>query len=225
MYVREGERLLLLDAGTGVRRLVTSPDLVRGTSRIDICLSHFHLDHIIGLSYLPGLAAGKECVVWGPGRALYGTSTADLLRRVLGPPLFALAVDEFLAVEELHIGEVRMEAFAMAVRAQEKHTHPSVAFRIGDDLTYCTDTGFDPENVSFAAGCRNLLHEAFYLDNPPDATHSTPEEAARIAADANVSRLTLVHLPPQLDDEGDLLVKARAVFASAEAGKDLAVLR
>jgi ribonuclease BN (tRNA processing enzyme) len=225
VHIRDGERLLLLDAGTGVRRLLTSPDLVQGVSRIDILLSHFHVDHIIGLSYLPGLAAQAECVVWGPGRALYGTATVDLLRRILGRPLFALEVDEFLAVKEFQIREFELGPFQLAVRAQEKHTQPSVAFRIGDDLTYCTDTGYDHENVSFAAGCRHLVHEAFYLHDAPDATHATPEEAARIAAAADVSRLTLVHLHPQLEDDARLLIRARAVFGPAEAGRDLTILK
>lgn len=225
MYLREGKRLLLLDAGTGMRRLLTSADLVKGVDRIDICLSHFHLDHIIGLSYLPGIASATECVVWGPGRALYGTTTADVLRRILAPPLFALDIREFLpAVEELPIGELDLGSFRVSVRHQERHTQPSVALRVGDDLTYCTDTGYDPENAAFAAGCRDLVHDAFYLHDPPDATHATPDEAARIASDADVARLTLVHLHPQLESEARLLARARATFAVAQVGQDLAVL-
>jgi ribonuclease BN (tRNA processing enzyme) len=222
--VRNGEQLLLLDAGTGVRRLLTSPEVVDGVRRIDILLSHFHVDHVVGLSYLPGLAAGTECVVWGPGRAMYATPTAELLRRFIGPPLFALDVDDFLSVQELRVGELSFGPLTLSIRLQEKHTHPSVAFRIGDDLTYCTDTGYDAENSSFAAGCRHLIHEAFYVDNPPDATHATPEEAGRIAADAEVARLILVHLPPRLDDEARVLARARAHFPKTEIGRDVAVL-
>jgi ribonuclease BN (tRNA processing enzyme) len=74
VYLRQGDRVLLFDAGTGARHLLNSPDLIRGVTRIDVCLSHFHLDHLIGLSYLPGLPSEIELVVWGPGKALYETS-------------------------------------------------------------------------------------------------------------------------------------------------------
>src|SRR4051794_22831163 len=87
--VREADRILLMDAGTGVRRLLSDPRLVEGVTRVDVVLSHFHLDHVIGLSYLPGLPKGVERAVWAPGAALYGTASNDLLARLIGPPLFA----------------------------------------------------------------------------------------------------------------------------------------
>ena len=222
--VRNGEQLVLLDAGTGARRLLTSPEIVDGVHRIDVLLSHFHVDHIIGLSYLPGLLAATECVVWGPGRAMYATQTVDVLRRLISPPLFAVDVADFLSVQELGVGELSLGSLTLSVRIQEKHTHPSVAFRIDDLLTYCTDTGYDEGNSPFAAGCRDLVHEAFYVGDPPDATHATPEEAGRIAADAEVGRLTLVHLHPQLGDEAHVLARARAHFPPTEIGRDLTVL-
>jgi ribonuclease BN (tRNA processing enzyme) len=224
VYLRDGDRVLLLDAGTGARHLLTSPDLVRGVARIDVCLSHFHLDHVIGLSYLPGFRAGAEVVVWGPGAALYETPTADVLSRLIGPPFFPVNLGEFASVEELHPGQPAIDTFRLTVRHQERHTQPSVAFRVRDDITYCTDTGYDPGNVSFAAGCRHLLHEAFYLDEAPDETHTTPAGAARVARDADVASLTLMHVDPRLGDEARLLDLATAIFPRAQVGRDLTTL-
>jgi ribonuclease BN (tRNA processing enzyme) len=53
--VRVGSSLILLDAGTGIRRLVTDPALHGGVESIHVMLSHFHLDHVVGLSYLSAL--------------------------------------------------------------------------------------------------------------------------------------------------------------------------
>ena len=225
IYLREGDRVLLLDAGTGTRRLLTSPELTRGVARIDVCLSHFHLDHVVGLSYLPALPPGIERFVWGPGDALYRIATVDVLRRMIAPPLFALDVSQAMSsVGELPVGELDLGPFGVATRAQTYHTEPSLAIRVGTEVAYCTDTGYDDANAGFATGCRHLLHEAFYLGSAPDRTHSTSSEAARIARDARVSQLTLVHVHPLLGQDGDLLAQAVQVFASTQVGRDLARL-
>jgi ribonuclease BN (tRNA processing enzyme) len=214
--------VLLLDAGTGIRRLLTSPSLMDGVASVDVLLSHFHLDHVVGLSYLPGLPAGVECTVWGPGSALYGTATSELLERLIGPPLFALTLLETVSeIAELPMGELDIGPLRLQLRAQEKHTHPSVAMRVGDELTYCTDTGYDPGNAPFATGSRHLLHEAFWLDDAQDHTHSTAEEAAIVARDAGVDDLTLVHLNPRLGEEAQFCATARRLFARAQVGRDL----
>lgn len=222
VYFRDGDRVLLLDAGTGTHRLLTSPELMRGVERIDICLSHFHLDHVVGLSYLPALPAGMERVVWGPGDALYGVPTVDILRRMISPPLFALDVSQATSsVGELPVGELDLGPFGVATRAQTYHTEPSLAIRVGTEVAYCTDTGYDDANAGFASGCRHLLHEAFYVGIAPDRTHSTSSEAARIARDASVSRLTLVHVHPLTDGEGQLLKQASRVFRRVQVGRDM----
>jgi glyoxylase-like metal-dependent hydrolase (beta-lactamase superfamily II) len=81
--VRDGEHGLLLDAGTGARRLLTDSDLVDGVTALDVVLTHFHLDHVCGLLYLPALLTLCELEghprVWAPGRWLYDTPSAELL--------------------------------------------------------------------------------------------------------------------------------------------------
>ncbi len=74
--VRRGDQALLLDAGTGARRLIGSAHL-DGVRRLDVVLTHFHLDHVCGLSYLPALPL--EVRIWAPGRWLYGSASEELL--------------------------------------------------------------------------------------------------------------------------------------------------
>ncbi|MCE3248965.1 MAG: hypothetical protein K0R41_2790, partial [Geminicoccaceae bacterium] len=77
--------VLVLDAGTGVRRLGAQlpPDL----ARIDILLTHLHMDHIQGLGFFaPLYHPGIQVHIWGPA-----SSTLPLdarLSRYLSPPLF-----------------------------------------------------------------------------------------------------------------------------------------
>ena len=77
---------------------------------------------------------------------------------------------------------------------QERHTDPTIGYRFGDDLTYCTDTAYDPATIEFARGSRVLLHEAVYAgERSPRPDHSSSGEAATIARDAGVERLVLMH--------------------------------
>src|SRR5262245_7235373 len=77
--------VLVLDAGTGLRALGTAvPPWIR---RLDILLTHLHMDHIQGLGFLPQLEMpSTEVHISGPASA-----TMDLrsrLTRYLAPPLF-----------------------------------------------------------------------------------------------------------------------------------------
>src|SRR5215475_12071112 len=77
--------VLVLDAGTGIRRLGAK---LNGTvRRVDLFLTHLHMDHIQGLGFFaPLYDSGAEIHLYGPpGPTL---SLADRLRRYLSPPLF-----------------------------------------------------------------------------------------------------------------------------------------
>ena len=217
--VRSFDRALLLDAGTGVRRLITNPSLLQDIRRVDILLSHFHLDHVIGLSYLNALT-NIEIGIWGPGASLYGVSTHDVLRRLLSPPLLAFDItDRIAAVREVPGGFFRVNGFEVASRYQRQHTSPTLAYRINDALVYCTDTGYDPGNIGFAHGAQLLLHEAWSATKPVDSGHSTAVEAAEIAAAANVAQLLLCHLPP--NHPAPLLRDAaREVFEASDLAEE-----
>lgn len=223
-YVRDGARVLLIDAGTGVHRLVEHLELLAGVERVDIVLTHFHLDHVAGLSYLPALP--RPPVVWGPGKRLAGASTADILERLLGPPLFAVPLDALVSeVHEVPEEVFGIDSFRIATRVQERHSHPTLAIRVDDALTYCTDTAPDDANTDFAAGSRVLFHEAWYAAaTTDDPIHSAAGDAGRIAREAGVEQLILIHVHPLLPAENELVAAARAEFARPSVGEDLVAI-
>ena len=219
-FVRDGDVALLLDAGTGVRRLVLDPARVEGVMRLHICLTHFHLDHVVGLSYAGDLGVAIE--VWGGGEVLEDTPTAELIERLLGSPFTAPGYSRsFEAVHELREGEQLVGPFHVRARTQPHHRNPTLALRIEDGLVCCTDTAYDEDNVEFARGARVLLHEAFVAaDTTDDPAHTAAGDAARLAAAAGVERLVLIHVNPLEADEDVLLGFARKHFAATEVGRD-----
>ena len=61
--VREGDTLLILDAGTGIRPLGDA--LSRDIRRVDLLLTHLHMDHIQGLGFFdPLFWPDLEVHVW-----------------------------------------------------------------------------------------------------------------------------------------------------------------
>jgi ribonuclease BN (tRNA processing enzyme) len=227
--VRDGADLLLLDAGTGVRRLVTDPELLGGVERLHVVLTHFHLDHTYGLFALPAFRRLAAREVWAPGRLVAGASGEELVHRLLGPPFLAgepegVTGELLTAIHELE-ETAEVGPFTVETRVQPLHNGPTLALRVNGGLVYCTDTAYDEKNVAFAQGARTLLHEAFHAaDATEDPQHSAAGEAGRIAAAAGAERLVLVHVSPLGVDEEALAGFAQTRFEASEVGRDGLVL-
>jgi len=167
---RRGNAAILIDAGTGVGRLVERPELLDGVERLDILLTHFHLDHVCGLAYLPAHEPFHPV------------------------PLEDLEIDiRELPATELELGSVRLW-----LRTQRRHSAPSLGLRFDDQFTWITDTAYDPESAGFAAGCSLLAHESWFIEARPRNAdiHSSAAQAATVARDAGIEDLLLIHLPP-----------------------------
>ena len=210
--------VLVLDAGTGIRRLGTQlpPEL----ERIDILLTHLHMDHIQGLGFFGPLYAPKIDVhIWGP---ISSTLSLDArLRRYLSPPLFPVHLRD---LPRLHFHEVPRRPFRIGpfrIRtALVCHPNPTVGYRIeerGRALAYLPDhepalglregqwleaewtSGYD-----LAAGADLLIHDAQYTDQEYACCvgwgHSTYRHAFEFAARAGAKAMVPFHHDPSHDD-------------------------
>ncbi len=138
---REGT-VLVLDAGTGIRPLAaTIPESLR---RVDILLTHLHMDHIQGLGFFaPLYRADIEVHIWGPGSATLRLQAR--LMRYLSPPLFPVNLSELpcklifhdISSRELDIGEFHVCSALVC------HPGPTLGYRIaapeGGILAYLPD--------------------------------------------------------------------------------------
>jgi ribonuclease BN (tRNA processing enzyme) len=225
LLIRDGDRALMIDAGTGARRLVTEKWLLDGLVDLDVVLTHFHLDHVCGIAYLRAL--DQHVSIWGPGAWLYDVETATILASICRPPLSPTDTRSVYSFGELRPGDQLIAGFAVRAGAQLRHWTPTAGIRVDDELALLTDTPYEPANVPLARGVRRLLHEAWSSSGAPiyPEHDATAAEAARLAREADVGELTLVHINPTLDDLSPLVDDATRIFERTTLGQDLTVLR
>ncbi|MFN5938066.1 MAG: ribonuclease Z [Sphingobacteriales bacterium] len=86
---------------------------------------------------------------------------------------------------------------------------------------YCADTRFEPEKLCpILKDCSLLYHESTYLKSEHEKAiahnHSTAEEAAIIAAQANAKRLIIGHFSSRYIDLNPFLEEAKAFFPKTD---------
>lgn len=212
---------LLLDAGSGVARLAEERvcGLLAPYERLDIVLTHYHLDHVVGLSYLTALWRGRPVRLFAPAPPLVDGTPEEALGRLVAPPLFPLTLSTLpLPVEVVTVtggGPVEAAGLELRFRRQD-HPGGAAGVRVGDLLAYATDTTADDGTAAFAAGVDLLLHECWATDAEAAADpaanrgHSAVGGVARVARAANVGRLLTVHHHP-LKRDAELARMAAAV--------------
>lgn len=203
--VLTGEQALLLDAGTGVSRLIEPPvaDLVAPYDELDIVLSHYHLDHVIGLSYLPVTWSRGRIRVFAPAGPLVEAEPEAALDQLLSPPLFSASYRSFPAPVELipvRQGEFQVGGLTLRVWPQ-RHPGGSIGVRVGDDIAYVTDTGVEAANQQYVRNVKLLLHELWATDAEAATErltgHSHLSAVADFARAAGVQAVMPVHHHPK----------------------------
>jgi ribonuclease BN (tRNA processing enzyme) len=224
VLVREEDRGLLLDAGTGMRRLLVEPAYLEDVRRLDVVLTHFHFDHVCGLPYLQLLDVAAT--IWAPGAWLYGTASAEILEPLRRPPIAPEDLTGVYPVAELQAGAQEVGDFLVRTSAQPRHWAPTAGLRVDDGLALITDTPYEPTSVGLAAGVQHLLHEAWSSSSAPTYPDkdSTAADAGRVAREAGVGHLTLIHLDPRRSEHSDLVADAASAFDRVTLGTDEQVL-
>lgn len=226
--LESGDKLILFDAGTGLARFgdVETAGIAEKYDKIYIFLSHYHLDHITGLIYLPLFFRGKEVHIAGPGKGIYKTGVREILNTLTSYPYFARAIEDYpmeMRFHDLGTGDHRLDGLNIKTVLQQ-HSDPSLGIRLDDAVCYCTDTACSEETVKFVSGCELLMHEVWYdakdakgLSGSALKSHSHVEAVAQTALKAGVKRLMLIHLNPAYDDDklAGLEKQARQIFPNS----------
>lgn len=216
---------IVLDAGTAAFRIARN----LRTRELDVFLSHAHLDHVVGLTYLLAPLAMKQIDVV----RLHAT---EAVLEAVRTHLFSQAIFPVLPAFEMQpLTGSEMSIRRTTIRWQTLPSHPgaSLAYRVdaaGTDgqrrsLAYVTDTTVDDSYTDFIRGADVLIHECYFPDAQSqwaDTTgHSTTSRVLQLARDAGVGRLVLTHLDPLAVGDDPLKLEAvRAVFPSVEIAGD-----
>jgi phosphoribosyl 1,2-cyclic phosphodiesterase len=224
--------LVILDAGTGIRRL--GPTIPRGLGRVDILLTHLHLDHIQGLGFFEPLQwEGQEVHIWGPASPTQNLRTR--LAQYLSPPLFPVRIRDLpsrLILHDVPLGPFEIGPFQFRA-SLVCHPGPTVGFRATDgsvSIGYLPDhepilgsRGFqsDGEWVSgfeLARDADLLIHDTQYTRAEYEVRagwgHSAIQDAIEYAATARVKRMVAFHHDPE---HGDAMLDAMLAQAQASA--------
>jgi ribonuclease BN (tRNA processing enzyme) len=211
--------ICVLDAGTGIRAVDGKDGELR---RIDVLLSHLHMDHILGLGFFrPLYQPGLEVHLWGPPSATQ--SLHARLTRYLSPPLFPVRLRDLPCRLELHDApRGTFEVPGLAVTADLVcHPGPTLGYRLegwaGGVLAYLSDHepalgtgGVDAppdwtSGYSLARDADVLIHDAQYTDdeypNHVGWGHSSVSHAVAFAELAGVGCLVPFHHDPDHEDQ------------------------
>jgi ribonuclease BN (tRNA processing enzyme) len=204
----------LFDCGTGVARfaLPKIKQLLR-KGPLNIIFSHFHLDHIVGLTYLSGLfEPEKKIRLIGPSKDLVEYGLTYACRHLGSPPIFGTPFEKWpLAIEVIEFGDSRLQAGGIEFMVMnQKHKGGAISLRLADELCYVTDAEPSRDTVSFAQGVRYLLHEAYEIVEGQYGTyHSHLEDAIDTAKDAQVTNLVPIHFGPNVRERDILSISKR----------------
>lgn len=210
----------VFDAGDGIAKL---DKYVTSGKPIYLFLSHFHLDHIIGLHTLNKFKFEQ-------GLSIHGQKgTRKILQDILRHP-FTLPMKNLplkVAIKELSEGDHRVPCSVTCKYLV--HADPCYGYRImaeGKAVTYCTDTGICDNSLQLARNADILIHDCGensarrYREWP----HTSPAEAAELARKANVKKLILFHFSPAIytsaEDRKKAEWEAKEVFPNTVAAMD-----
>ena len=250
--LRRGNEVLILDAGSGIRRLglLLADELELTSLQITLLISHTHWDHIQGLPFFrPAYEHGSEIRILGAPGTRERLHTAlvrqmdpiqfpvqlDCLRGILG-------IDEF-ATDSTSIGNFQIQTIGL------NHPGGCTGFRVtvgGQSVAYLPDHEsyrlaiHSPDSniaaaarnaesalLQFLEGCDMLILDAQYsraeYAEHIGWGHGCLEDSVELALRAGVNRLVLFHHDPNHDDAEIDAMLADARRQVIEAGAALRV--
>lgn len=217
--VRCDSRVIVLDAGTGMRPLGLALER-EGLSNVDVLISHAHMDHVQGFPFFnPAYNSGVNVMIHVPP---FSIDPAEPFIRLMEAPHFPVVFNSLPATIAFHrlngtctLGRVKITTHPV------NHPGGCYAYRLefrGKSMVYLTDhepySRQTPGDAAaeekdravreFIRGADLLVRETQYTREEYEQHrgwgHGTFEDALLDALDMGVKRLALFHHDPEHDD-------------------------
>lgn len=232
---RLGKRLLIIDAGTGIRKL--GEDLAkRKIHNFDLFLTHSHWDHIQGFPFFAPVYNPKTNI-----NILGCTSSYKRLKDILSQQmsyeyfpirfddlnaniLFSEACNDYYKIDghEVHTIQTNHTIFTAGLSIKSKNN--KFVFITDNELSPKKFTTSFEDFVSFCKDADYLIHDAQFTKSEYKKRngwgHSSFEDALKLALRANVKNLGFTHHDPSRhDNELQLIENKFKTFCKKEGYK------
>jgi ribonuclease BN (tRNA processing enzyme) len=180
---------IVLDAGNGLAKLDRYADFRKPAY---LFLSHFHLDHIVGLHTICKCAFSKGLSICGQ------EGIASVLGTILDAPFTIPAGDLPFPLRFIDLPSEKDRLPFPVTSLPLLHASLTMGYRFDVDgkiIAFCGDTGYCENAVKLAEDADLLITECAFQPGEEDVNwpHLNPETAARIARESKAKRLALVH--------------------------------
>jgi ribonuclease BN (tRNA processing enzyme) len=180
---------IILDAGNGIARLDKCVDFNKPAY---LFLSHFHLDHIVGLHTICKYTFSQGLWICGQ------EGIASILGKMLDAPFTIPAKDFGFTTRFLELPSQNSQLPFSVTSLPLLHASLTLGYRFEIDdkiIAFCGDTGYCENAAKLADNADLLISECAFQPGQVNINwpHLNPETAARIARESRAKRLALVH--------------------------------
>ncbi len=224
IVIKFKDKNAIFDSGPGVLKSL----LGLGIDCLNLDLifyTHLHLDHvsefaaILFAAKVPPTIRKKDLTVYGPsGLKDYYKSIMDLHKETLYTDAYKLDI------KEIEDKSIDLEGFKISTKRLEHHGG-SMGYRIRTPkdkiAVYSGDTDYCNEVIELSKDADILMVDCSFPDEMKMKGHLSPKGAGKLAREARVKKLVLVHMYP-ICDQYDLVSQCRKEFkGDVVVGKDL----